>query len=380
MLHLKTLYLLLALTLLVDSAALWISFRLNRGIPGISSWAFGVGCLMISLLLVGASRFPAYESLTMFGNIFGILGYFYIWRGFRLFTGRKMPSWKLVLIVFALFSLLQFFFSASGPSFIAYRSGITSIFIMVLIMLSSYDLLTRGGSKNIAQAFLALIFLSNGIPFGIRGVFTLLHGVGEEPLQRPIDVFVFFGSFLTAAAMPLGMILMTANRLQNRLRRVANTDSLTGLLNRRGFFSKIKEFRDDEFVSVLLMDLDRFKNVNDKFGHEAGDQTIRAFANLLKAELRATDVSARFGGEEFATALPGVSLDEALRISDVVRDKFSRETMQTQSGERFQLTVSIGIAGERNEKRNIDDLLREADQALYESKSRGRNLCTIYGG
>lgn len=182
--------------------------------------------------------------------------------------------------------------------------------------------------------------------------------------------------------------------LEHRLRRAleararqAATDALTGLPNRRAFdrqfnaeFKRARRFAEP--LSVLLIDVDHFKQINDQHGHLVGDDVLRHLATTLRVTLpRQFDVLARFGGEEFSVVLPHTDREAALLVAERLRDAVSSTAIQTVGGPRL-VTISIGI-GHLSTRASAEpltthDLLDEADRCLYESKRQGRNRVTAY--
>ncbi|WP_133477571.1 GGDEF domain-containing protein [Cognatilysobacter segetis] len=161
-------------------------------------------------------------------------------------------------------------------------------------------------------------------------------------------------------------------------RREAAQDALTGLANRRTLDVRLaaeheRVRRHGDPLSVLMLDLDFFKRVNDEHGHAAGDRVLAAAAGALADELRAIDLGARFGGEEFCAMLPETPLDDALRVAERIRRRIG--AMQTDfGGKAIPVTVSIGAA-QLAEGETIGSLLARTDAALYEAKRGGRNRC-----
>jgi diguanylate cyclase (GGDEF)-like protein len=160
----------------------------------------------------------------------------------------------------------------------------------------------------------------------------------------------------------------------------ASTDPLTGLFNRRAFFEAANKLREREGraqrpFSVLMFDLDRFKSINDRFGHAVGDDVIRRFAETASISMRAHDVIARFGGEEFAAVVPG-GTEVAELIGERVRSNFEIAGAQFRDI-RLGATVSVGAASASDASITIEELIERADAALYESKERGRNQVTV---
>ncbi len=171
------------------------------------------------------------------------------------------------------------------------------------------------------------------------------------------------------------------NRLQERLERAALTDGLTGLWNH----SQFRDLLDREFIrtrryggtaSLLMLDLDHFKAVNDTFGHETGNRVLKATARHLRSSVRETDIVARYGGEEFAVICPETNLNDATRLAERIRKAFPRRVT---SPEHPQLVVrvSIGVSGSEDARVNsVTDLINLGDEALYCSKHRGRDRVT----
>ena len=163
------------------------------------------------------------------------------------------------------------------------------------------------------------------------------------------------------------------------LQGLATTDGLTGLFNYRHFMATLssevqRSRRVHRPVSMLMVDVDHFKDFNDRNGHPAGDETLRQIARHVQSRLRRTDVPCRYGGEEFAVILVDTGEEDALRVAEELRDLIERSVFPgeaTQPGGR--LTVSVGVATFPDEATGPDELVRAADKALYKAKEAGRN-------
>jgi len=172
--------------------------------------------------------------------------------------------------------------------------------------------------------------------------------------------------------------LAIANRrLLAALQGMAATDARTGLANIRAFDQMLEDAlaarRTDETVAVLMLDLDHFKDFNDRHGHPSGDQALRTFADILRSCLRDGDIAARYGGEEFAVVLPGVDETTALAIAERIRSRTESTLISLAPGITDRLSVSIGIASAPHQAHDRIALLRLADEALYQAKEAGRN-------
>lgn len=164
------------------------------------------------------------------------------------------------------------------------------------------------------------------------------------------------------------------------LKRLATTDALTGISNRRGFLDvAAKELeragRYRRSLSLFVIDIDHFKQINDGYGHSAGDDALRQVAETIKAQIRSTDYLARIGGEEFAVILPETDLDAAIYLAERIRAAVAAAEVVT-GQYRFTLTISVGLAVIGPNDVTTDQMLARADQALYRAKGKGRN-CVV---
>lgn len=185
---------------------------------------------------------------------------------------------------------------------------------------------------------------------------------------------------------------MTTNlRVQyDELEKLSLQDYLTGLANRRYFEQQLKlelerACRIEHPSTILILDIDNFKEINDKFGHLEGDKALKVLASELKGAVREVDLPARFGGEEFLVLLPETTLEQGQIVAEKIRNKISQINIASRKG-KITFTVSIGISGtEQNEDYRCasidsacDELLKRADKALYQAKSKGKNRVEVY--
>jgi diguanylate cyclase (GGDEF)-like protein/PAS domain S-box-containing protein len=167
--------------------------------------------------------------------------------------------------------------------------------------------------------------------------------------------------------------------LNSRLREQTIVDPLTGVYNRRHFEDIVahdaaRADRLGEPLAVAMIDVDHFKQVNDRYGHAVGDRVLTALGALLRAGVRTSDLVCRWGGEEFVVLLPGAALPGALQRAEKWRVNFAEERFTDGDGQPVRCSISVGVAVFRVDEETIDATLRRADQALYEAKRQGRNL------
>jgi diguanylate cyclase (GGDEF)-like protein/PAS domain S-box-containing protein len=165
-------------------------------------------------------------------------------------------------------------------------------------------------------------------------------------------------------------------RLMDLLQKEAVTDELTGLPNRREFLEVVENvLRTDDRLSVLMLDIDYFKKVNDTYGHDAGDEVLRVLAKAGMVASRNMDVFARWGGEEFVVAMPATDLEQARTRAEMLRVTVEKQEFlhSWSTGKAIPFTVSIGVATRAPGEHDLDAILKRADQALYRAKEGGRN-------
>lgn len=159
-------------------------------------------------------------------------------------------------------------------------------------------------------------------------------------------------------------------------------DSLTGAFNRRHLSDRLKEEferyqRHQRTISLIMIDIDHFKHINDTYGHQCGDEILRAVSRLLGTHLRKIDMLARYGGEEFCCVLPETEADSASQVAERMRMRVAENEFMYDD-RPHKITISLGISQLRNDTVDLDMLLREADDALYEAKRAGRNRVVIH--
>ena len=217
-----------------------------------------------------------------------------------------------------------------------------------------------------------------GISQGIAAGMALMQGAGGDAVYQ--SLYVHF-NFLTLPAgyMAMGMfvVFMLASDISIEMKEIAIHDQLTGVLNRRGLGERgqtayATSRRNDTPVSVVMTDIDRFKFINDEYGHSTGDAALVHFTDLLRESRRSDDIIARVGGEEFALILPGTGLESAMRIADELCSKVEASRFLV-DGNELKMTASFGVATVSTKDGSLSDTTIRADRALYRSKRAGRN-------
>lgn len=210
------------------------------------------------------------------------------------------------------------------------------------------------------------------VPLAHGEIVGAVHLFWEQP-----DAFGLELRATVARVAEHAALAIANRRLLAALQGMASTDARTGLANTRAFDQMLEDAlsarRDDETVAVLMLDLDHFKDFNDRYGHPSGDEALRTFADILRSCLRDGDVAARYGGEEFAVVLPGVDESTAVAVAERIRSRTESTLISLAPGITDRISVSIGIASAPQQAHDRITLLRLADEALYRAKQAGRN-------
>jgi diguanylate cyclase (GGDEF)-like protein len=258
----------------------------------------------------------------------------------------------------------------------ALLASFTFVFLFTGVMLLLGALSVRAGQKP-ARYFLIAAFAGM-----VGAVLTTLSTWGFIPYSswtfRAVEIGMLIDATLLALALAYQLRVSQEEKL--RAERLAQLDPLTGLNNRRAFYDRTSPLwahalRHGHPVSVMVLDIDRFKEINDRHGHAHGDEVLRVLANILRHSVRQGDVLARWGGEEFIVFLPETGERDAAALAERLRAEFA-ETRIAREGGATAVTASFGIAQKAEHDLTLDTLIAAADECLYQSKQQGRNRVT----
>lgn len=293
----------------------------------------------------------------------------------ELIDGPPRPSWPrhvgLVVALLALWIAL-----AASPT-AQWGAVVTGLATLLFYAVSTHSALSMAGrSLTLPRRTLAATF-------GLGGVFAMVHVIQRvADLSRGVDIVpatavTYFGAILLFCATNLGFLLRMYLKAAEQVGLLAQTDELTGALNRRGFGERLDRLRAGGTVpggALVLIDIDRFKAVNDTHGHAVGDEVLRWFAATLRRFMRHDDLLMRMGGEEFCLLLPGVDAAQGMRVAERIREEFEAHCTAPTSVGPLRITASFGLAayGADDDPR-LEARLRQADEALYAAKRGGRN-------
>ena len=360
-------------TLAVAGGLLLLSWLQYRSIPALALWALSFVLAAVATALIAArGQIPDVWSIVI-ANALLAAGYGTLWAGMRNFEGRRP------LFAGTLMGTLIWLFACPFHQF--YDNPTARAELMAAIGVT-YTLLTvrelwRGRREMLISRWPIIIILiahAAAIPMRIPLVATL---AGSEPLNKPLLGFVLFESLVLSMCGAYLFGSMASERIARWYRQDSLVDPLTGVPNRRAFMNHGDRLLRREGVgrrpvALILFDLDRFKSINDRFGHSSGDHVLIEFCRVAIEQLRPADFFARMGGEEFACLLADTTSQVASAVAERVRSAFETTSLPV-AAQAITATVSIGVAVSDAVDRDLASLMLFADRALYAAKSRGRN-------
>lgn len=299
-----------------------------------------------------------------------------IWAGERVFAGQPV-RWPVVAAG-PLLLLVTFLWIPPFPTNTALRVHLASAVLVGYFLLSAVDGLRAQRSERLsARRVLIVLCFAAAIPAVVRAVGIQLNGERSAMFSTTLTTSVtMMALYLMVISINVCLLLMGRERLENQLAYAAMLDPLTEVLNRTGFLIRGQQLVNEcaarqRRCSVIMMDLDQFKTVNDVFGHSAGDRLLAEFSAIAQNRLRGGDLVARIGGEEFCAALPGTTEQQAAELADQLRVTFAAASF-THDDVTLAGTVSIGVA-ELGYNDSLVAAMRRADTAMYTAKNTGRD-------
>lgn len=351
-----------------------VLFFLRRNYPasvrGLSHWAGGTALLFMAGLTAATRGILPDLFCISVANLLIFSGVYLQYFGSQHFFGLKPRFWPRYAVIVAM-TLLSTWFLVADPQ---YRVRLMISTVVLAWLFSAHARLihvhgVRSFAYRMAIAVLVCSFLSQVLRLATAWLLPLGTGILDNTPQNLVYVISYpFLMLLTA----ISLVLMATDRVRAEFEHLASHDSLTNALSRRNLTQICQQElarcnRHGRMMSVLLIDIDHFKSINDNFGHQAGDQVLVQFVQSVKTLLRSADVIGRIGGEEFVVLLPETPLDVAL----VVAERIRATVAQSSNPQKF--TVSIGVTTNRPQNDSVDELMARSDRAMYQAKANGRD-------
>ncbi len=367
-------------------------------------WGLGNLLASIGLALVSLRGYIPYILTISISQTAIVAGIFLNWLGLRSFN-EKPPirpwCWLLFPTIFAALEI-----NSPISDAMSHRMTLIASLLSVISILIINELFAIQKSRGLQiTRFITLLFVLFVLGNIVRVITMWVHPVHHlSRLPSPIVGFTLAGTLALMTAWNMGFMMLSAERLQNALMLAANTDGLTGVMNRNAFEAAVRRqlaanlnprsrsARSSPPASVpigeaggailhdalLTIDIDEFKQVNDQYGHEAGDALLRLFAATAQNSLRSTDCLGRRGGDEFTIFLKGVVEAGATRIAERLRKSFTSSSQHDPQIGRPS-TLSIGIMMIHADNSSLESLLAQADAAMYQAKGQGKDRVMLAG-
>ncbi|MCO5105224.1 MAG: diguanylate cyclase [Burkholderiaceae bacterium] len=342
-------------------------------IQGLGYWAWTPITWLATSGLFVLSGTGWLEQIRLVGNAFLIGGFALFHIGCRRFF-EEPSAWQRILVCLVCTLLALAWFSWISPSY-AIRSALVTV-VIIGLHAATFWFLWRHSNRNFPVRMVQVTLLLHMVILSVRlQALFKADAVDDLMVASAVQTFYLGAYVVTVLLLSIGAVLMATDRVRTELEHMATHDALTGTLNRRailGFCADEHErsVRYGQAFSIMMIDLDHFKSVNDTHGHQHGDRVLVHFAECTRAALRRADRFGRYGGEEFLVLLPNTTADVALPVTERIRAALS-------AGHALDCQASIGLTHWRGPEDTLDAMLGRADAALYQAKAQGRNKTCI---
>lgn len=349
----------------------WLTDRRHAaaGYWCLSMWIGSVCTLLYALRPIG---FPM---LTVgLSNALAAFSYALMWAGFRVFDRR--PVYLPVVLAGPFLWSLAYLFVPQVSGDVNNRIIVSSVIISAYSLWMGIDMWRgRVGERLPTRTMSAIFFLTHGLIYSLRVPMAILfpaplgHGTAYSPWFAVFSLELFAHTILAAVAM----LVLIKERGEAFYRQASRTDALTGIANRGSFLDDIQAHLSGKLQGTLMiLDIDRFKAINDTHGHVAGDAVLKRFSARVSSWLEEGMLFCRFGGEEFALFAPRHDIARAQAFAEVLRSEIAAMSVVS-DGREIGVSVSIGLADVATFGTDFDRLHSAADSALYAAKEAGRN-------
>lgn len=375
-----TIYFLAIGTLLVSAGmTLWERFTNPRRSRELKILALGYTILSIGCAAAALRPHMPGASGSALSNLIIMTGYLLVLHGVASFNHRRH-----VAATIGVLGGLAVAWIISGVRWEGVMwQYLTAFPIALVAALTARELfICQGLRRFLSRRIAAAVFTTHALFYAFRAFILpmLAFRFGTDLLPLVSKITMYEG-VLFSVAMPMTLIRLVRDESHGHLLRETHTDYLTGLGNRRRFFEKgervIGASRLSGPISLLAFDLDHFKVINDRYGHETGDRVLKSFADIAQRAAGPDAVLARIGGEEFAALLPGCNGAQAEAVGEAIAERFAASVSHSLDGEAVSGTVSIGLAQADTVTPSLTGLLAAADRALYRAKSLGGNRLEV---
>ena len=371
--HLPTLMTMESFVAACAGAVLLVAWSQNRKISALALWGLAnivAAAGVFSLMLGSALHQPVWSIL---GGSLLVLAPGLMWKAARTFDAKPAP------LVLALFGTVVVGLASGVPGLRAV-AGSLALATGAVYLFAAAASLWLGLKERLAARWPIIVFTAlHAAVLSIGAYSTFVGSTSQDEAPPVMSLFglIHFESIVFALGAAVFILALVKERNEAATRMAASIDPLTGIANRAAFMERAGRIMErcrleSAPVSVVMFDLDRFKTVNDTYGHAVGDAVIRKFCEAAAAALRPNDVFGRLGGEEFAMVLPASSVEAAFLRAERMCASFA-ENCGSVAGHRVNATVSGGVSTSVDGEHTLSALLEYSDIALYRAKAEGRN-------
>jgi diguanylate cyclase (GGDEF)-like protein len=373
-LDLPTLFVVVVLAAATAGGLLLLSWLYHRHVAALAIWGCGFLLAAAGLALILSRGIILDIWSIMVGNALLALAYGVVWSGIRNFESRQVsiPAALAGAAVWLAACLIDPLYGNASA-----RVILMAVIISGYTILNIYELWNAQDPAPSSRWVIILLLIAHGLFFLVR-----IPLVGWQPL--PVAAEHEHGPWLSLIVLETVFIIfclcyllgsLARERIVMMYKRDALVDSLTGVINRRGFIERGERLlqranADGKTVALLLFDLDHFKSVNDRLGHDAGDTVLKKFCTIAMDAVRPADLFGRVGGEEFGCILYQSSLKNGALVAERVRVAIESASIDL-DGKSVEVTISAGVAAASGA--DLPSLMKAADLALYRAKAKGRN-------
>jgi diguanylate cyclase (GGDEF)-like protein len=380
-----TLFLAQTCLLALTAAMLWAARSDADRRDGLRAWTFAITLESVAYLVLAWTPGMPAVTKAIVGNAAGAASVALAYVAIRQFAGRPwVPHLRPLAAMVAAVTAVA---AIAGERVAA--AAIFNGFVYAVLEFMNAEALWRtprplepgplGRAAVRVQRIVASCYVAMGVLLPVRATALIVAGTRPDRLELSQDWHkpIYLFGFLYIVVTKLGFVLMCKMRSESEVRLQAYTDELTALPNRRAFDGALElalatAARNGRAFAVVMADIDRFKAINDTFGHRVGDAVLRSFAERVRAALRAQDRAFRYGGEEFCMVLPDTGAAGARQFAERLRTRIA----QPATPAMHELTASFGVAVWQPGD-DADSLLGRADRALYRAKESGRDRVEI---
>lgn len=346
---------------------------------------FAVGNLLLAsaYILQLIEGGPAWSVMSVINHDLTLAAPLAYWLGAMRFFGQPVRLWRPLLLFCVAYAMMQALIQWNiGPAArYAMLAAMAALLFFVMTLTVIYGVRTFAKDLHGEMIFFAILISGICVLNALKFLKIVDGGLDALHMDSRFQTIFYIYMSSLATIVPPSIVWLVLRRLTDDLRNMAARDPMTGLLNRRGLSETLQRHfkaRGAAPAYLMLMDIDHFKQINDTYGHQAGDEVICRVAELLRSTVRRDDMAGRIGGEEFVAICLETDSSGVMHMAERLRANIEHQAIQTAgSAHLLRCTVTIGISPYFYGAHELEDALRYADAALYKGKAAGRNRVEV---